>query len=70
MNFGGLEQICAARDLGYALGGIIDDHGKVIRAANIAPRQVRQFLDEGNVCIVAGFQGQTQGGEITTLGRG
>jgi aspartate kinase len=40
------------------------------KIANIAPRQVRQFLDEGNVCIVAGFQGQTLEGQITTLGRG
>ena len=40
------------------------------KIANIAPRQVRKFLDEGNVCIVAGFQGQTLEGQITTLGRG
>jgi aspartate kinase len=54
-----------------AQAGIITSgvHTKA-KIANIAPRQVRQFLDEGNVCIVAGFQGQTQEGEITTLGRG
>jgi aspartate kinase len=54
-----------------AQAGIITSgvHTKA-KIANIAPRQVRQFLDEGNVCIVAGFQGQTQNGEITTLGRG
>ncbi len=54
-----------------AQAGIITSgvHTKA-KIANIAPRQVRQFLDEGNVCIVAGFQGQTQDGEITTLGRG
>jgi aspartate kinase len=40
------------------------------KIANIAPRQIRKFLDEGNVCIVAGFQGQTLEGQITTLGRG
>ena len=54
-----------------AQAGIITSgvHTKA-KISNIAPRQVRQFLDEGNVCIVAGFQGQTQEGEITTLGRG
>jgi aspartate kinase len=40
------------------------------KISNIAPRQVRKFLEEGNVCIVAGFQGQTLEGQITTLGRG
>src|SRR5690606_34076897 len=34
------------------------------------PRQVHGLLDAGNVVIVAGFQGQTAEGQITTLGRG
>jgi len=37
---------------------------------DITPTQVHECLDEGNVVIVAGFQGQTPGGSITTLGRG
>ena len=37
---------------------------------NIAPRQIRNHLKEGQICIVAGFQGQTLEGRITTLGRG
>ena len=43
-----------------AQAGIITSgvHTKA-KIANIAPRQVRKFLNEGNVCIVAGFQGQT-----------
>jgi aspartate kinase len=54
-----------------AQAGIITSgvHTKA-KIANIAPRQIRKFLDEGNVCIVAGFQGQTLEGQITTLGRG
>jgi aspartate kinase len=54
-----------------AQAGIITSgvHTKA-KIANIAPRKVRKFLDEGNVCIIAGFQGQTLEGQITTLGRG
>ncbi len=36
----------------------------------IAEDKVRKDLDEGYVVVVAGFQGVTQDGEITTLGRG
>jgi len=54
-----------------AQAGIITNgiHTKA-KISNIAPRQVRQYLKEGFVCIVAGFQGQTLEGRITTLGRG
>ena len=37
---------------------------------NITPKQVHDMLDGGNVVIVAGFQGQSPDGHITTLGRG
>lgn len=40
------------------------------KISNISPRQLRTFLRDGNICIVAGFQGQTIAGQITTLGRG
>ena len=54
-----------------AQAGIIPNgiHTKA-KISNIAPRKVRQYLKEGFVCIVAGFQGQTLEGRITTLGRG
>jgi len=54
-----------------AQAGILTDgiHTKA-KIANISPRQIRTHLAEGCICIVAGFQGQTLGGEITTLGRG
>lgn len=54
-----------------AQAGIVTDrvHTKA-KIMNITPRQVHALLDSGHVVIVAGFQGQTQEGQITTLGRG
>ncbi|MBA4148908.1 MAG: aspartate kinase [Verrucomicrobia bacterium] len=54
-----------------AQAGIVTDgvHSKA-KIRNITPKHVHQLLDEGNVVIVAGFQGQTMEGQITTLGRG
>ncbi|HYE30120.1 MAG TPA: aspartate kinase [Methylomirabilota bacterium] len=54
-----------------AQAGIVTDgvHTKA-KIQNITPRQVHGMLDSGKVVIVAGFQGQTLSGEITTLGRG
>ena len=54
-----------------AQAGIVTDgvHTKA-KIQNITPKQVHALLDDGNVVIVAGFQGQTQEGQITTLGRG
>lgn len=54
-----------------AQAGIITDgiHTKA-KIANISPRQIRKYLNDGFICIVAGFQGQTLQGQVTTLGRG
>jgi len=54
-----------------AQAGIVTDgvHTKA-RIKNITPKQIRALLDQGQVVIVAGFQGQTPEGQITTLGRG
>ena len=54
-----------------AQAGIVTDgvHTKA-KIQNITPKQVHALLDKGNVVIVAGFQGQTAEGHITTLGRG
>ena len=54
-----------------AQAGIVTDgvHTKA-KIQNITPKQVHALLDDGHVVIVAGFQGQTQEGQITTLGRG
>jgi aspartate kinase len=54
-----------------AQAGIVTDgvHTKA-KIHNITPKQVHEALDAGNVVIVAGFQGETKDGQITTLGRG
>jgi aspartate kinase len=54
-----------------AQAGIVTDgvHTKA-KIQNITPKQVHTLLKEGKVVIVAGFQGQTSDGNITTLGRG
>jgi aspartate kinase len=54
-----------------AQAGIItsDLHTKA-KIATIAPARVVEALTEGNIVIIAGFQGETAEGTITTLGRG
>ena len=54
-----------------AQAGIVTDgvHTKA-KIHNITPKQVHAALNAGNVVIVAGFQGETATGQITTLGRG
>jgi aspartate kinase len=54
-----------------AQAGIITDgvHTKA-KIANISPRQIHRYLDDDSIVIVAGFQGETSDGRITTLGRG
>jgi len=54
-----------------AQAGIVTDgvHTKA-KIQNISPQTVHDFLDQGKVVIVAGFQGETPQGQITTLGRG
>ncbi len=54
-----------------AQAGILTDgmHTKA-KIQDITPKQVHSLLDAGKVVIVAGFQGQTPEGQITTLGRG
>ena len=52
--------------------GVITDsmHGKA-RIIDVTPSRVQQALDEGYICLVAGFQGVSQDTkDITTLGRG
>ena len=54
-----------------AQAGIVTDgvHTKA-KIQNITPKQIHALLNAGHVVIVAGFQGQTAEGQITTLGRG
>ncbi len=54
-----------------AEAGILTDrnHTKA-RIANISPKRIHELLADDYIVIVAGFQGQTAEGEISTLGRG
>ncbi len=54
-----------------AEAGILTDpvHTKA-KIANISPKQIHYLLNEDYIVVVAGFQGQTNEGETTTLGRG
>lgn len=54
-----------------AQAGIVTDgvHTKA-KIQNITPKRIHELLSAGNVVIVAGFQGQTPDGQVTTLGRG
>src|SRR6202040_3815454 len=55
---------------GSQAGILTDDVHTKAKIQTIVPKQVHAMLDAGNVVIVAGFQGQTSTGHITTLGRG
>lgn len=54
-----------------AQAGIVTDgvHTKA-KIQNITPKRIHELLAGGSVVIVAGFQGQTIEGQVTTLGRG
>jgi len=54
-----------------AQAGIVTDgvHTKA-KIQNITPKRIHDLLNQGKVVIVAGFQGQTLEGQVTTLGRG
>ncbi len=61
----------SACSLTGAQAGISTDgvHTKA-RIANITPERIHELLDGGQIVVVAGFQGMTVDGSITTLGRG
>ena len=68
----------ALHDMGYpaislsgAQAGITTDTAyNQARITNIDPARVARELENGNIVIVAGFQGITEDMDITTLGRG
>ena len=67
-----LEELgCPARSYTGAQVKIVTDKvfGKA-RIVNIDQANVRKDLDDGKVVVIAGFQGVTEDGDITTLGRG
>src|SRR5438105_12194410 len=55
---------------GAQIGIVTDSFHTKARIKNISTQRMRQALEEGQVVIVAGFQGIDENYNITTLGRG
>ncbi len=55
---------------GPQVGIVTDPFHTHARILNINTDRILKALRQGNIVIVAGFQGKTEGDEITTLGRG
>lgn len=55
---------------GYQAGIITNTRHNKAQISHIKADRIEKSLSEGNVVIVAGFQGYTSTGELTTLGRG
>ncbi|NPA14580.1 MAG: aspartate kinase [Aquificae bacterium] len=55
---------------GWQVPIITDDVHTKARIKEIKTQKLRELLSKGYIPIVAGFQGVTKSGEITTLGRG
>lgn len=69
MAIGSLGQ-SAVSLTGWQAGIQTDDvHGNA-RILGLGDRRIRRELEKGNVVVVAGFQGLSPEGNITTLGRG
>ncbi|MEY2906258.1 MAG: hypothetical protein RLZZ408_729 [Verrucomicrobiota bacterium] len=65
-SMGGKAVSLTGAQAGIVTNGV---HTKA-KISNITPDQIRKHLDQGEIVIVAGFQGETSEGDITTLGRG
>ena len=65
-----LRGIEAVSFTGSQSGIITDERHAQARIVEVKPRRLLQALNEKKVVIVAGFQGVSRLGEITTLGRG
>src|SRR5438552_3069558 len=55
---------------GAQIGIVTDSFHTKARIKNISTQRIRQALEEGQIVIVAGFQGVDEDYNITTLGRG
>lgn len=66
-----IEKGCDAQSFtGWQAGIQTEDVHEGARIASIDTSRIRPYLNKGTIVVVAGFQGVTRGGEITTLGRG
>lgn len=62
---------CGSVSLTGAQAGIITDSSfGDARIIKVKPEKIIKHAREGKIVVVAGFQGQTEDGETTTLGRG
>jgi aspartate kinase len=52
------------------IGMVTDDRHTKARIKTIAANKIHDQLDAGKIVIIAGFQGVTEEGHVTTLGRG
>ena len=66
LSMGGKAVSLTGAQAGIVTNGV---HTKA-KISNITPDQIKKHLDQGEIVIVAGFQGETSDGAITTLGRG
>lgn len=55
---------------GFQSGFITTDHHSKARIKQINTERTEQYLKEGKVVVLTGFQGISEEGDITTLGRG
>jgi aspartate kinase len=55
---------------GPQIGIVTDSTHRKARIKSIDTRRLREALDEGNIVVLAGFQGMDEQYDITTLGRG
>jgi aspartate kinase len=55
---------------GRKAGIVTDRHHTKARIEEINPEVMNKAVKEGNIVVVAGFQGVNEDGDITTLGRG
>ncbi len=68
----------AVKNAGFDAVSLLGDQVKIVtdemytkaRIKNIDTDSIREYLAQGKVVVVAGFQGVTEEGNITTLGRG
>ena len=55
---------------GWQAGFITESSHNKARIAHIKTERIKRHLHKGEIVVVAGFQGVTDDGEVTTLGRG
>jgi aspartate kinase len=55
---------------GRKAGIVTDNHHTKARIEEINPKTMQSAIKEGQIIVVAGFQGVNEDGDVTTLGRG